>query len=229
VTFINNTKRILSAYLFLLTLLTSPWLLQEIKNDAADSVRIHQTIQHILSLEPFVGRLSLMRCTKERLPYSLTRDHLAHTTFFRNVLEMAAYLPSPEDRSTLLKIVIERLVELDGHLPEEVDDDTEEEELQFSEVPSSDRDTLVARRNLDMAMEAIFSFVEGRCGRGQARELFGELLPAFECHVLPAYEIRHVQFIMFYLLAQDAEKQKKKKLRLLDTFLSWLWNSLFSR
>ena len=160
-------------------------------------------------------------------PFS--RDCHAHTTYIRNLTEMMGYLETPSDREALLKTVIDRLVQLDAHLPnlleeeEEDDEDDEGEEEMFAMESAAavgdDSDASIARRNLDAAMVIMFEYVESR----KPQKLYPELLPAFESHVLPAYATGHVQFLLFRLLSLEAEERKEKKSKLTPVFLNWLW------
>ncbi len=165
--------------------------------------------------------------------------------YIRNLTEMLGYLESAADRETLLKVVIERLVQLDAHLPklledededDEEDDDEESGEMFRMEEGSADAssvqaakdddpsDATIARRNLDAAMTVMFDYVESASSTPEdLRRLYPPMLSAFEAHVLPAYATGHVQFLLFRLLAVDEERGGGKA-RLAASFLDWLWS-----
>ncbi len=148
--------------------------------------------------------------------YFFFRNSYAHTTYIKNMTSLMGIFKDAGDRESLLKLIIDRLVQLDAHLPklldEEEEDEDEEEEVmrekgifEMDSSLSKASDASVARKNLDAAMNVMFEYVKSCPSQ---RRLYNEMLAPFESHVLPAYATGHVQFLMFKLLALDAERSK---------------------
>lgn len=197
----------------------------EVELETRAHTAVHDTIVAMLKLSPFTAKKVLLKYAKDCLPYTLVQHERTHTKYVENLTRMMGYLDAEEDRVTILRIILERLVTLDAHLPkldqyvEESDEDGEEENM-FSmdgasgSVAAAARpaDSAVARRLLDNAMVVMFKYLDGR---KDTRRLYSELLPVFESQVLPTYATGHVQFLLFRLLSRDE--------KLVSSFLDWLW------
>lgn len=208
---------------------------EEEAKEAAIFENSHEVLKAMLEISPLGAKQAILIYAKESFPYMLIKNPGAHTKYIANLVKVANLMPQAE-RLTVLKIVIERLVQLDAYLPkfDEYADEDDEEEEEDEEVfamegaagkrekqPAAARrpltDEQVARVNLDQAMKVMFEYVGDRYERGQAADLFQELLAVFESLILPTYATGHVQYLLFYFLSLD------KSAKFTAHFLDWLW------
>ena len=213
--------------------------------EAAIFENSHDVLKTMLEVAPLGSKQAILTYAKESFPYMLIKNPDAHTKYIANLVKVADSMPASE-RLTVLKLVIERLVQLDAYLPkldeyeededEEEDDDDDDEEDVFpmegaetaEKIPKQQpkvapvinqhsTDVEVARANLDLAMKVMFEYVGRRVASGSAAELYQELLAAFESLILPTYATGHVQYLLFYFLSLDKSGKSTA------IFLDWLW------
>ena len=201
---------------------------------AAFTENVHATIRTLMRCSPLACRVALMQYAgKESLPYMLTPDLEAHTTYLKNLLEVSFYVEEDDDRLRLLTIVVNRLVQLDAYLPKLEEEEEEEEEADegpfemelasaAARPPPPMDDASVAQRNLDAGMAVLFQAVEDRFGRGAGarKSLWRDLVAVFDSHMLPTSSTAHVQFAVFRFLALDADRGGDTYTAV---FLDWLW------
>lgn len=157
----------------------------------------HEALKCVLKVSPLATKTALLTYCKSCQPYVLTRDTRAHTCYIENLLQLTTYLDQIETKA-ILKIVIERLLQLDANLP--LDYDWEEKEE-------------VAGTSLDQGMTAFLKFVQQHDEKKET--LFLDMMDIFETHIMPSYATGHVQFILLYLMGQELE--------LAPVFLERLW------
>ena len=187
---------------------------------------IHDILKGLLAVAPLATKDILLKSCQNSLPYILFPSIKRHTRYIENLTRVMDYMPSKQDRVTILKIIIRRLVDLDGHLSkDDVDssddeDDEEEDQFQMDGVQHELEDSEIAERKLDKCMMIMFEYL-GR--QPLPSEIFRELLPVFENFILPSYCTAHVQFLLFYLMSLDEKSSMEKKM--FPQFLKFLWRT----
>ena len=198
---------------------------------------VHSALLAMLQVAPLGAKQCLLTHCKEAMPYILTENLELHTAYVRNTLRIMDYFKASEDRLLVLRLIIDRLVQLDAYLPkinevEEEESDSEDEEedemfdLEADPQPEAKKakivltDTDIARQNLDSGMEALFLYIEGQCRQKNARTLYLELINVFETHILTTYATGHVQYAIFYFLSLEQSYT--------GSFLDWLWKKFLN-
>eukprot|EP00095_Tigriopus_kingsejongensis_P012063 maker-scaffold60_size442463-snap-gene-0.26 protein:Tk12063 transcript:maker-scaffold60_size442463-snap-gene-0.26-mRNA-1 annotation:"hypothetical protein CAPTEDRAFT_221291" len=193
----------------------------------------HEALQGLLEVSPLGAKQAITMYAKVCMPYMLIRSSNAHTRYIENILKMTRYLDKDEERMTIWRVVIDRLVQLDAYLPKlneyDEDEDSSEEMAGQSLFPMDgiDRkmsDGEVARVNLDQAMLVMFTSITTKYDQdpGRRAQLFQDLLHVFDLYILPTYATGHVQFLMFHFLTLD------KSTEFTATFLDWLWKKFLN-
>ncbi len=192
---------------------------------------IHEAIRAVVATSPLASRHAIMVYGKSCLPYILTKDSKSHTNYIANLLKITTYLQ--EDRVAIFQLIIDRLVQLDAHLPigqdlDEVDDDDDDEEEGDSDAGSNSNGSAaatvdklaIAKENLDGGMEAFFNFIKTTAevdgDENSLKSLYSDLLKVFDTHIMPSYATGHVQFLMFYIVSLNPSQFTTR-------FCEWLW------
>jgi len=191
----------------------------------------HEALQSVVKISPLAAHTAILIYGKSCMPFMMTPFTHMHTNYISNLLKITKYLPN--ERVSILTLVIDRLVQLDAHLPigedlydfdDSDDSDTEEApEIKMSEKkPSREQ---ICRDNLDQGMKVIFDYIKENVDSANnspsiIMSLFDDILKVFESNVLPSYATGHVQFIMFYLCSVSSKIQEK--------FMDYLWKRFTS-
>ncbi|XP_059085794.1 RNA polymerase I-specific transcription initiation factor RRN3-like [Tigriopus californicus] len=203
---------------------------EELDQEKLVFVNTHEALRGILAVAPLGAKQSILHYVKVTMPFMLIRIPSVHTKYIENIIHLTGYLGSEEERVAILRIVVDRLVQLDAYLPkmneyeEEDDNEENEEELFPLERPAVTQlsDAEIARVNLDQAMVVMFQYITQRYESGDALPLYSDLLRVFELYILPTYATGHVQFLLFHFLTLDASR------KFTVCFLDWLWRKFQS-
>ena len=141
---------------------------------------VHGTIQKMLELSPLGAKSLLLQLAKESMPKMFTYhedqafERHSHTKYIENLTRIISYLDKSEDRVFLLRIIVDRLVQLDAYLPmptakgvnNDSDEESEDEDNEIFPM-ENDKDkgpdlAEVAREKLDAAMSVMFVFLKQR-------------------------------------------------------------------
>jgi RNA polymerase I-specific transcription initiation factor RRN3 len=150
-----------------------------------------------------------------------------------NLLFITKYEPSL--RKPILSLIVNKLVEIDVHIPKD-----ELDRLQSSvnvgiedifpmdvdgECMQVDPDKVEAEsfsRTLDICMLRLFLYLKTTCHDSDngllwqnTKSMYHDLLSVFENEILPTYNSSHIQYIMYYFLSF--------KTTLAENFSTWLW------
>lgn len=200
---------------------------EELDQEKLVFVNTHDALRGILEVSPLGAKQAILHYVKVSMPFMLIQVSSIHTKYIENIIHLTEYLGSEEERLAILKIVVDRLVQLDAYLPKlneyEDDDDDEDEELFPLERPAvKPTDAEIAKANLDQAMVVMFKYISQRYESGDAIGLYSDLLHVFELFILPTYATGHVQFLLFHFLTLDQSR------KFTANFLEWLWRKFQS-
>ncbi|XP_050531898.1 RNA polymerase I-specific transcription initiation factor RRN3-like isoform X2 [Daktulosphaira vitifoliae] len=193
---------------------------------------VHETLKALLNTIP-LSKDILMTTLQKKFPYKKSSPEV-HLHYVHNLLLITQYEPSL--RRNILNLMINKLVEIDVHIPKEelerlgsCSSNEIEENIFAMDV---DGDCISASPEiqesesfvctLDMCLKRIFDYIKTFCYDKEGvllwdntKLLYQDLLSVFESEILPTYASSHVQYIIYYFLSF--------KFILAEKFSCWLW------
>ncbi|XP_050436461.1 RNA polymerase I-specific transcription initiation factor RRN3-like [Adelges cooleyi] len=178
---------------------------------------VHDTLSELLRIIPLAKDI-LLAALQKKFPYKRNNTE-ACLHYIHNLFTILDYEPSL--RKNILSLVINRLVEIDAHVPREELDrlrnrtSPEPEDIFAMDIDGDDVETNPDRleseyfsRSLDICMLRIFKFLKSSCHDksgvliwDSARLLFQDLLAVFESEILPTYASSHIQYVIYYFVS----------------------------
>ena len=76
---------------------------------------LHDALRSVIQLSPLAAHSAILSYGKSNMPYYGSYYSRCHTAYLGNLMRIAEYLPN--DRQSLITLVIDRLVQLDANLP----------------------------------------------------------------------------------------------------------------
>ncbi|XP_050531899.1 RNA polymerase I-specific transcription initiation factor RRN3-like [Daktulosphaira vitifoliae] len=193
---------------------------------------VHKIIKDLLKAIPLAKEI-LITTLQKKFPYKKSSPEV-HLHYVHNLLLITQYEPSL--RRNILNLMINKLVEIDVHIPKEelerlgsCSSNEIEENIFAMDV---DGDCISASPEiqesesfvctLDMCLKRIFDYIKTFCYDKEGvllwdntKLLYQDLLSVFESEILPTYASSHVQYIIYYFLSF--------KFILAEKFSCWLW------
>lgn len=191
----------------------------------------HQALQLIFRYVPSTGRF-LTPILQENFPF-IQKSSRTLECYVHNLLRLTVYIPSI--RKDVVEIVINKMLKLDVSASrsdiEEAEESTvhnqhQEEglfDMDEDVYPSSRSSTIVhpVAERLDALMAVLMAYIKDVCHVNgslhmeRTKDLYKDLLSAFDKVILPTHACSHVQYTLFYLCSF--------KLALAEAFLDHLW------
>ena len=164
---------------------------------------VHEVLHSIIKISPLATHSAILSYGKSCMPFITTPMTHMHTNFVMNLLRMTEYFPN--ERLSILNLVVDRLVQLDANLPigedlyeddDDVDRSDEDDASNDSTIksPRKSRDQ-ICRDNLDQGMKVMFEYIKTHLDES----LYQDMLKVFEANIMPSYSTAHVQYLMFYI------------------------------
>jgi len=210
--------------MLLTTMLGTKEVKEQTKSQDEAFENAHDALQSVVKISPLAAHTAILNYGKSCMPFMMTPMIHMHTNYIRNLLKISKYLPN--ERIAILTLVIDRLVQLDAHLPIGEDlydgesDDSDNEETSEIKVRKPTKEQ-ICRDILDQGMTVLFEFIKDySTSDSQLLSLYEDLQKVFETNVLPSYATGHVQFFMFYLCSLSSKIQEK--------FMDYLWKRFTS-
>ncbi|XP_061079937.1 RNA polymerase I-specific transcription initiation factor RRN3 isoform X1 [Conger conger] len=206
----------------------------------------HQALQVIGRYVPFTSRF-LMPILSENFPF-VQKSSRTLECYVHNLLRVTVYFPAL--RKEVLELVIGRMLKLDASAPRSDIEEMEENSAQQAERDGEQDECLfdmdedegpeakasgtagvgtmahpVADR-LDTLMGVLLSYIKDACHVNgcleldRTKELYRDLVSAFDKLVLPTHASSHVQYALFYFCSF--------RLGLAEAFLEHLWKIMQS-
>ncbi|KAI4504023.1 hypothetical protein M0802_000494 [Mischocyttarus mexicanus] len=204
------------------------WKEGECRKEDIDRLNhIHDVLRKILKVIPMSNKL-LLQSVRAKFPYIVLGTHI-HEVYVYSLLQILEY--APQLQSDILTLIINRLVMLDVNIPQSDVNDEDSAMESNDEILDIDENTNNENKNikplhplshtLDVCMEQILKFIHDTCfvkdklNMEAFKKLYFDYLKIFEAAILPTYECRYVQFIIFYICSFKAA--------IVEAFLDWLW------
>lgn len=148
----------------------------------------HDGIKLVFSVTPAATQFLITAVNSAYPHVSLPPVH--HETFIRNLLLMSDYLPQMQN--SIFHLLIERLLELDSHVPG----------IDLALLPNTTPEAEAHNSSVSRLGSSFFLFLEKLCtlhNHALLDQVFDGLLISFENLVLPTARCKVVQFYAFYL------------------------------
>lgn len=194
-------------------------------------LNVHATLEALLKAIPLAKDL-LIPILKKKFPYK-TNSSYTHLHYIHNLLYIIEYEPSL--RKNILGLIINKLVEIDVHIPKyELDRLETNINFDIEDIFSMDVDDGVCIKvgpnkpeeenfsnTLDICLKRIFIYMKTVCHNPNGSLLwdstklfYHDLLSIFESEILPTYNSSHIQYVIYYFLSF--------KTTLAENFSNWL-------
>ena len=105
-------------YLFIFwkkTKYITPFFQEQTKSQDEAFENSHEALQSVVKISPLAAHTAILIYGKSCMPFMMTPFTHMHTNYISNLLKITKYLPN--ERVSILTLVIDRLVQLDAHLP----------------------------------------------------------------------------------------------------------------
>ncbi|ELT94357.1 hypothetical protein CAPTEDRAFT_221291 [Capitella teleta] len=189
-------------------------------------LHLHDLLQSLSKIVPMATR-ALIPLMAECQPY-LKKSAYQQECYFRNLLKITGYAPTL--RSTVLTIIIDRLMKLDVCASREAIQEAEENttEAQMFAMDLNEEKIVEVKPmqhaeadRLDQIMHLLLYYIHFVCYEKdelkwtECKTIFRELLTVFDKIVVKTYASSHTQFFMFYICSFND--------LLVEGFLDYLW------
>ena len=94
---------------------TTPFFQEQTKSQDEAFENSHEALQSVVKISPLAAHTAILIYGKSCMPFMMTPFTHMHTNYISNLLKITKYLPN--ERVSILTLVIDRLVQLDAHLP----------------------------------------------------------------------------------------------------------------
>ena len=192
---------------------------------------VHEVLHSIIKISPLATHSAILSYGKSCMPFIMTPMTHMHTNFVMNLLQMTEYFPN--ERMSILTLVVDRLVQLDANLPIGEDLYEDEEDVEKSDDDDASNDSTkkssrksrdqICRDNLDQGMKVMFEYIKTHHddNENHLNDLYQDMLKVFESNVMPSYATGHVQYLMFYICGLRPEKFALQ-------LCEWFWRQFIS-
>ena len=93
----------------------TPFFQEQTKSQDEAFENSHEALQSVVNISPLAAHTAILIYGKSCMPFMMTPFTHMHTNYISNLLKITKYLPN--ERVSILTLVIDRLVQLDAHLP----------------------------------------------------------------------------------------------------------------
>ena len=93
----------------------TPFFQEQTKSQDEAFENSHEALQSVVKISPLAAHTAILIYGKSCMPFMMTPFTHMHTNYISNLLKITKYLPN--ERVSILTLVIDRLVQLDAHLP----------------------------------------------------------------------------------------------------------------